>query len=55
MLTKFAVVPDRANVTVCGQLGVLVTENAEKDGCVSIPTLIVMRLGEGVMKVKVVT
>jgi hypothetical protein len=51
----FSIVPENSNVTACEQLGVLATENAEKDGCMSIPILIVMRLGGGVMKVRVIT
>ena len=47
-------VPERTKPTAYTQFGVLVTVNAVKNGCVSIPTLVTMRLGKPV-KVKLVT
>ena len=45
ILTKLGGVPVNTNETACGQLGVLATKKADKDGCESIPTLIAIRLG----------
>ncbi len=54
-LTKPGGVPEKAKVTAWGQLGVLVTAKFVKDGWVSIPTLIVIKFGGGVVKARVVT
>ncbi len=54
-LTKPGGVPEKAKVTAWGQLGVLVTAKSVKDGWVSIPTLVVIRLGGSVVKAKVTT
>ena len=54
-LTKPGGVPEKAKVTAWGQLGVLVTAKFVKDGWVSIPTLIVIKLGGGAEKARMVT
>ena len=54
-LTKSGGVPEKVKVTAWGQLGVLVTVKFVTDGWVSIPTLIVIKLGGGVVRARVVT
>jgi hypothetical protein len=54
-LTKPGGVPEKVKVTAWGQLGVLVTAKFVSDGWVSIPTLIVIKLGGGVVRARVVT
>ena len=39
-------VEEKVKVKACGQLGVFVTAKFIKDGCVSIPTLIIRLLGD---------
>jgi hypothetical protein len=45
-LIKVGGVAEKAKVKACGQLGVFVTAKFIKDGCVSIPTLIIRLLGD---------
>jgi hypothetical protein len=39
-------VAEKVKVKACGQLGVFVTAKFIKDGCLSIPTLIIRLLGD---------
>jgi hypothetical protein len=52
--TKLGMVPESSKVTAYAQFGTLITVNAVKNGCISIPTLVTMRLGKPV-KIKLVT